>query len=378
MSKNEFLKTGNRDIGLDITRIIAFLLVPSVHFFPYAGLYDTPVIGIRMSIAIMLQTLCTINVPLFMLLTGYLMSVKQIPIERSSIKKFYKGLSTIVITYILACVIIFFFRLFIQHDNLMLRDLILSCLRYDGYAWYVKMYIGLYFLIPFLNILWQSAGRKESQLILLVVLLFLTAAPSVFNIWNFHIPGALFRPWITDTYDKLVPDWWKDLYPITYYYLGAYVRRNVDLKKLHSGKLLFFLLVSLLLSGLFNVWRSYSVCFIGGNWCEYSGVQNVINSILLFLFINSFHYRPLPTWGLKRLVLISNLTFGAYLLSWIPDQIIYPVLNAAVKDVPDRIFNFPIYIGKTVLISLLLSFLIFVLSSCLKTAIISLQKKRSH
>ena len=121
-----------------------------------------------------------------------------------------------------------------------------------------------------------------------------------------------------------------------------------------------------------------SFSFMCVSHAVYCQTVNVINSILLFLFINSFHYRPLPTWGLKRLVLISNLTFGAYLLSWIPDQIIYPVLNAAVKDVPDRIFNFPIYTGKTVLISLLLSFLIFVLSSCLKTAITSLQKKRSH
>ena len=298
-----------------------------------------------------------------MLLTGYLMSVKQIPIERSSIKKFYKGLSTIVITYILACVIIFFFRLFIQHDNLMLRDLILSCLRYDGYAWYVKMYIGLYFLIPFLNILWQSAGRKESQLILLVVLLFLTAAPSVFNIWNFHIPGALFRPWITDTYDKLVPDWWKGLLShYLHYYLGAYVRRNVDAEKTS------FRQITVLTIGFTSSLRALQ-CVEKLQRLLYWGQLVNTRSSKCYQFNTSVSlYQFIP---LSPATYMGIKTISPYFKSdiWRLFTLLDSGSNhiscfkcSSKRCVPDRIFNFPIYTGKTVLISLLLSFLIFVLS----------------
>ena len=364
MPKNESIKPVDRDIGLDITRIIAFLFVPSAHFFLHSGLYYVPVIGIRMGTAVMIRTLCLSAVPLFLLLSGYLMSVKQIPLERSSIKKFYKGLSKILITYFLACVLIFFFRLFFQHEDLMLRELFLFCLNYDGYSWYVNMYIGLYLLVPFLNYIWHSFDSRESQFILLAVLLFLTVAPTVFNIWNFHVPGALIHPWITDTYDKLIPDWWTDLHPITYYYLGAFIRRNVDLKKLHSGKLMLLLLFSFLLSGLFNIWRCYSVCFIWGSWCARWGFQNAINATLIFLFINSIRYRPVPEWLQKLITLISGLTFGAYILSWIPDQITYPQLNATVPEVPNRIFYFLPYAGTTILISLLLSLFVYLLVLC--------------
>lgn len=63
-----------RDLGLDITRIIAFASVPSVHFFLNSGFYDTPVLGEKMYIMVIFRTLFMICVPLFMLLSGYLMS----------------------------------------------------------------------------------------------------------------------------------------------------------------------------------------------------------------------------------------------------------------------------------------------------------------
>lgn len=357
-------KRNNRDIGLDITRIIAFALVPCLHFFLNSGLYSVPIYGTRMGTMVMLRTFCMTSVPLFMLLTGYLMSQKKIPLQWESVRVFYRGLSKVIVTYLLSCALIFIFRIACLHEDLLFRDILLFGFGYGGYAWYVNMYIGLYLLIPFLNHIWQASNTRESQKLILIVLLVLTVAPTVFNIWNWHLEGAIIHPWITDTYDKLLPDWWSDLYPITYYYIGAYIRRNVNLKELHSGKLFLLMAVSLLLAGFFNLWRSYSVCFIWGSWCARWGLQNVINSTLIFLFINSIRYKPAPEWLRKLIALISDLTFGAYILSWIPDQVTYPVLAAAVPEVPSRIFYFIPYAGKTILISLLLSLVVYLLVLC--------------
>ena len=64
--------------------------------------------------------------------------------------------------------------------------MILSILDFsaDSYAWYIEMYIGLFLIIPFLNILWNNlndVGRKW----LIITLLGLTALPSLLNCWDF-------------------------------------------------------------------------------------------------------------------------------------------------------------------------------------------------
>ena len=46
------IKVKERNIGLDITRIIAFASVPLVHFFLNSGFYDIPVAGMKMYIMV--------------------------------------------------------------------------------------------------------------------------------------------------------------------------------------------------------------------------------------------------------------------------------------------------------------------------------------
>lgn len=83
-------KMKKRDIGLDLTRIVAFVSVVSIHFFLNSGYYDAPVVGKRMYIMTLGRTFFGICVPLFMLLSGYLMINKSISIEKRAIFSYYK------------------------------------------------------------------------------------------------------------------------------------------------------------------------------------------------------------------------------------------------------------------------------------------------
>ena len=88
----------------------------------------------------------------------------------------------------------------------------MNLLGYHQYSWYVNMYIFFFFwggdlLIPFLNLLWNSLSSQESRRILVIVLLVLTALPSVLNVYDLEPPGALRNPWLTGNYAKFVPDW---------------------------------------------------------------------------------------------------------------------------------------------------------------------------
>ena len=65
-----------RNIGLDLTRILAFLSVIGVHFFLNTDFYKIPLRGKRMLALATLRTSFMVCVPLFLLLTGYLVSGK--------------------------------------------------------------------------------------------------------------------------------------------------------------------------------------------------------------------------------------------------------------------------------------------------------------
>lgn len=347
--------SGSRDIGLDITRIVAFASVPSVHFFLNSGYYNTPVLGGRMYVMTIVRTFFMICVPLFMLLSGYLMVNKQIPLNKNGILKHYSKLSKVLVTYLLATIVILLYRCYFAHEALTFKDCILDILEYNQYSWYVNMYIGCYLLIPFMNALWNAINSRNGRLMLVVVLLILTAAPSLFNIYDFKTSGALSSPWLSTSYNVIVPDWWGGVYPITYYFIGAYLRTNVDVKKIKTWKLLLTLIIAVICFGLFNIWRSKTISFVWGAWCGWGGFQNTIDSVLTFLVINSINY-PKPNKAISKAVsYISNLTFGAYILSWIPDNMDYPKLIKSISVMQRRFNYFPLLVGKTIVISLIIS-----------------------
>jgi surface polysaccharide O-acyltransferase-like enzyme len=194
---------------------------------------------------------------------------------------------------VLATVVILAYRRWGMKEDITLLKGLLNILDFQQYSWYVNMYLGLYLMMPFLNALWRALEGREAQRTLLGALLLLTVLPSVLNIYDFVTEGALLRPWLTQTRYGLVPHWWRHIYPITYYYIGAYVRRNVDVKRLNTWKLLAFFCASVVFFGLFNIWRSYSIKFAEGPWEDWGGLQNTANALLLFLLINSIDY-PTP------------------------------------------------------------------------------------
>lgn len=211
-------------------------------------------------------------------------------------------------------------------------------------------------MIPFLNVLWHGIDEQEGHRILVFALLFITMAPSVLNIFNFRSVDTLLRPWTSTKYIQIVPDWWTAIYPITYYYIGAYIKWYVDMKKYDPLKITAVLLGCVLAFGVFNIWRSYSVKFIKGIWCHgWGSAQNTVMSVLVFLLINSIDWK-LDTCA-NTIRKLSGLTFAAYLLSWIPDNIFYPLLKEHVPDMVQRINYFPLIVPAVILTSLVLSYL---------------------
>ena len=77
----DYEKLKKRDSSLDILRIIAVFTVLSVHFFLHNGFYSQTVEDKPMYIAVVMRTLFSVCVPLFMLLTGELICKLELSIK---------------------------------------------------------------------------------------------------------------------------------------------------------------------------------------------------------------------------------------------------------------------------------------------------------
>lgn len=191
-----------RESGLDLLRCLAFLFVVIFHSFLNNGYYQQPQVGIFMWLAGSFRWLSVSCIGLFVMLTGYLKS------EKTDIKSCYRGLIPVLWGYFIAAVISIPVRHLVFHD---VQDFTTWCgrlLRFSGvyYGWYVEMYLGLALLIPFVNLALSHLQSTKSLLCFASVMLFLTALPGI-------TPLLIF------------PDYWRITYPLTYYILGAIVRR---------------------------------------------------------------------------------------------------------------------------------------------------------
>lgn len=149
----------NRDYNLDLIRVFALYTVVSVHFFLNSGFYSQDMIGFKMFIKCIIRSFFIICVPLFLLLTGYLMKDKVLS------KKYYKGISNTLIVYIVSSVACVIFKILYNQISINLVDSILSILDFTGanYSWYIEMYIGLFLIIPFLNLIYKNLANKKQR-----------------------------------------------------------------------------------------------------------------------------------------------------------------------------------------------------------------------
>ena len=365
------MTTRERDYSLDLVRIVALTSVVSVHFFRNCGYYTVDVLGKEMLVATLLRTYFMVCVPLFIILTGYLMRNKKLSV------KYYLGIKRTAVIYVLVGIVCLLFRKFGLGHNITFESALFSILNYTAslYGWYMEMYIGLFLLIPFLNLMYGGLNGKKQKQWLIATFLILTALPSVLNIYNFTVPGWWWDPQLSGKYMKIVPSWWVVLYPITYYFIGCYLGEyKVEIKK---GFSFLLIVIFTLIFGLFNYYRSYGGVFVWGAYQDWGSVQNTVLAVLTFVFISSLDLSGIPGWIKKLLVGLSGSCFGAYLISYIFDEMFYPILNAAFPMVYDRFIYFPLIVLAVAVCSLASSMIISFIYGLIEKGIGSIPRNKN-
>ena len=193
-----------RDFGLELARGTAGVLVLAVHFFLNSGFYQQPMTGWCMLVSVMVRMACMTCVPLYMLLTGYLC------VNRGWSAGYYRKLMPVLLTYLLAGLACMVFRIVWMEQQFSWRSFLRSFTDFSAapYAWYIEMYIGLFLLSPFFNAAWHALDEK-GRMALTATLIVLTSVSPVLN-----------------SFTALWPDWWENIYPLTYYAVGAWLRER--------------------------------------------------------------------------------------------------------------------------------------------------------
>lgn len=351
-----------RNINLDLIRNIALFMLISVHFLLNNDFYRTEIIGNKMYIATIFRGLFMICVPLFLLLSGYLLNKRELN------KKHYKGLIKIVFNYILAIIFVYVFTSLYKHENLSLTKLSSTILSFKDSAWYINMYIGLFLLVPFLNIIYWNLKTKKQKQVLVLTMLILTTLPSILNIYNFKEGNWLFSSQQSDGYNSIIPNWWVGVYPITYYFIGAYLSEyKIKMSKIKNVLLIIGVL---LLNGTFNYMRSYGKSFEWAIYTDWGSIQNILSSTLIFLLIINMDFKRMPKWISKVISKNSELSYVAYLVSQFFELVIYTYINNNCSGFYNKVqFYLPATLGIFVS-SIIVSYLI----NCIYKLIIKFAK----
>ena len=349
-----------RNISIDCIRIIAFLCVIILHFYIRNGLYNHYMYGIRSFFLILLASIVKICIPLYILLTGFLMCKKELTCT------YYRGIIKTIIIYLLACILGLLYRVLVEHEGISLNNAISEILSFSAveYSWYIEMYIGLFVMIPFLNILYNSLQSRHVKIWMILTSLCLTSLPCIVNVYECTSLQWWVMPSVSDNYTQLIPDWWVGFYPITIYFIGCYLREYA--LKISFRKNVVYLLASFLFSGVYCYYRSYGNWYVWGEWQSEGSLLNIIPAVLMFNLWNNLQTDQWPQIIRKSLMRLSELCLGAYLFSGIAERIVYPKLVNWGNSILEKVVRGVVSIVGVIMISLAASFVINMIYTILK------------
>lgn len=335
------MKYMTRNIGLDVIRSIAVLFVIGGHFFLLnTSLREVPFRGLSLFVQGTFLSLFLAGVPLFIILTGYL------NINKSSSWKYYKNIKKVLYAYLLYSILTILFRKYYAGSTESWAEWGLKILDFSAipYGWYIEMWIGLYLLTPFLNILYKNIDSRDVKRLLIGTLFLMTILPHWLNRDGMH----------------LLPGFWQQCWPLTFYFAGAYIQEYQPQVKLRTAAIVITGLC-LLNPALNLVLQTRSLLLLGG------GPEDIVSFfITIWLFLMLYRIRIKKRMIEKVVVNLSLCSLDIYLCCYIFDALYYPFFKNRFYISQEQ---FGIYFFVLVPLVLVSSFLVAYLKNLLQRMI---------
>ena len=302
--------------GIDAVRTTAVVFVAILHAISLSRVLDQPV-SWTWVLSLYLRQLSLACVPLFLMISGYLQNRKSFSVA------YYRGIIPLGLSYFVISVFCVAARACIAYIGGTEFDFavaVYSIFNFTAneYAWYFEMYIGLFLLIPFLNMIYHGIYTRTGKHILLLSLVLLTLLPdTIAGFAPYYDAGTSTIAW------NVFPDFFKSLYPMTFYFMGCYI---AEFKPRLSGiKKLFALCAPLLPSALVALYTHLRGSYA---WYLCNGFQTLtVGVTALFVFLALYDWDVKGNALQKVFAQIAVCSFEMYLLSFLWDSLFFNVFG---------------------------------------------------
>lgn len=150
-----------RVIGLDLLKIICMFFVLTLHSLNYGGILNKQLfLSINYETAVFIHTLCNCAVDCFVIITGFVMCKRKIQFSNLMVLWLEVCFYSVVITLMTHI----FTNTIIEPKEILLSFFPVITNKY----WFFTAYFGLYFLMPFINMMFQKFSKRKMQVLLIV------------------------------------------------------------------------------------------------------------------------------------------------------------------------------------------------------------------
>lgn len=297
MDRNLGDERKNRNMNVEFLRIILMIMIVTLHYLSHGGILDsTPVGSGRYLFVWALEAFSYVGVDGFVIISGYYLCGSEFKMRK---------LLTLIVQIVSTSVIIYFIFVALRLAPLTRGDTLCAFLPIlTGKYWFATSYVGMYCLVPFLNMVVKTATKRQMQGLVLLL-------SAMFCSWNLFIPQLTTMN--TDGGYNVV-------WLVCLYFFAAYLRLYWDYRINKSVYLAVYILCC-----VFVLWRK---CAGYSAFLSYISVPITIAAISLFLFFREVEIKN--SLSIKLIYFISPLTFGVYLISeniWFRSVLYTKMLN---------------------------------------------------
>lgn len=283
-----------RDANIELLRILSMFFVLFLHALQKSGLLEAiGAFSLPHAAVWITRSLALVAVNCYVMISGYFLTTKKFK-ARSLVSLWLK---TFFYSTGVFCVLALLGQVKITPGSLLNAGLPVIMKEY----WFVTVYMALYLVFPFLNLITEKLTQKQFKGLLVVSLL-------IFSVWNTIFP-------VSESFD--ITGGYSLVWFVILYLTAGYIRLYYKPKHSKYCCLAVYLAAGVIpgLSRIAITAFSQSLGF-GGNHAQYLEVYNslpvFIASAALFLFF--LRIRINGKLAKKAILFVSPLTFGVYLI----------------------------------------------------------------
>jgi len=321
-----------RNYGLDILRVLACYLVIQVHTgeFYYIGEGGTVLSGDSPFWVGILNSICRVSVPLFVMISGYLL----LPVKEDMKTFFTKRFTRVLIPFVVWCILYAIYWALKGQTTWAQAGVNILHIPVNfgvevGHLWYIYMLLGLYLFAPVISPWIASASRKNMEFYL--------------TIWVI----TLCVPYIHLVYPQILGECYWNHTPLLYYFsgflgymmLGSYIRKYLSEKKswhITAGMLMIILGYAITAGGFISLLDATDVSKLELTW-GFETINVAMMSVGFFLLLKDTHLINKDSVITKGITDISKISYGIYLAHIMILNFFYKLLDSMIDPIQLKI-----------------------------------------